>query len=122
MPKLEVFDPPMCCATGVCGPGVDPKLTRVAADLDWLGKQGVSVSRHNLSQEPGAFATNATVSTALKERGNNCLPLVLLDGRVIAEGDYPSREQLEKLLGLSIKANPNATVECKPTPDGKKCC
>ncbi|MFN8000751.1 MAG: arsenic metallochaperone ArsD family protein [Acidobacteriota bacterium] len=22
--KLEIFDPPMCCATGVCGTDVDP--------------------------------------------------------------------------------------------------
>jgi hypothetical protein len=24
MPKVQVFDPPMCCSTGVCGPEVDP--------------------------------------------------------------------------------------------------
>jgi hypothetical protein len=33
---LCVFDPAMCCSTGVCGPSVDPELARFAADLDWL--------------------------------------------------------------------------------------
>lgn len=31
----QVYDKPMCCATGVCGPQVDPVLPRFAADLDW---------------------------------------------------------------------------------------
>ena len=31
MKKVEIFDPAMCCSTGVCGPGVDPELTRVAS-------------------------------------------------------------------------------------------
>ena len=31
MTHLQVFDPPMCCSTGVCGPQVDPELPRFAA-------------------------------------------------------------------------------------------
>ena len=30
MSKLEIFDPAMCCSTGVCGPSVDPELLRVS--------------------------------------------------------------------------------------------
>ncbi len=33
MTTIEVFDPAMCCSTGVCGPQVDPDLARFAADL-----------------------------------------------------------------------------------------
>lgn len=33
---LEVFYPPMCCSTGVCGPKVDTKLVQFSADLEWL--------------------------------------------------------------------------------------
>ena len=58
MTKLAVYDPPMCCSTGVCGPAVDPVLPRVAADLDWLKRQGVQVERYNLAQQPQAFASN----------------------------------------------------------------
>lgn len=121
MPKLEIFDPPMCCPTGVCGPGVDPALARVASDLEWLKGQGVTVSRFNLSQEPGAFAGNATVASALKERGNDCLPLVLFDDRVVAEGTYPARETLAALAGVVVKAQA-ATNACTPSATGKKCC
>jgi len=67
MKKLEVFDPPMCCSSGVCGPEVDPVLPRFAADLQWLAAQGVSVERYNLSQQPQAFVANPLVKAALRE-------------------------------------------------------
>jgi len=72
--KLQVFDPPMCCSTGVCGPSVDPKLVRFTADLDWLRRQGVEVERYNLSQQPAAFVGNQVVRDALTKDGNDCLP------------------------------------------------
>lgn len=43
--KIQVFDPPMCCSTGVCDPSADPELVRFAAALDWLKRQGVEVER-----------------------------------------------------------------------------
>ena len=100
MKKLEVFDPPMCCSTGVCGPTVDPALVRFTADLHWLANQRIAVERFNLAQQPQAFAASAVVKTALKERGNQCLPLILLDGLIVSEGTYPTRDQLALLAGL----------------------
>jgi hypothetical protein len=38
MTKLEVYDPAMCCSTGVCGPEVDPALVTFAADLKWVAE------------------------------------------------------------------------------------
>ena len=64
---VEVFDPAMCCSTGVCGPAPNPVLPRFAAVLDWLGEQCVQVRRHNLSQDPAAFASKVAAITA--ERG-----------------------------------------------------
>jgi arsenite-transporting ATPase len=58
MQTLQIFDPAMCCSTGVCGPEVDTKLVQFAADLDWLKAQDVIVQRHNLSQDPAAFVEN----------------------------------------------------------------
>ena len=84
MTRLHVFDGPMCCATGVCGPTVDPRLAQVAADLEWLKTQGVHVERFNLVQEPRAFAENDLVKKALTESGTECLPLILVDGEIIA--------------------------------------
>jgi AhpD family alkylhydroperoxidase len=99
MPKLEVFDPPMCCPTGVCGPEVDPALARIASDLEWLRSNGVEVERFNLAHEPAAFGTNPVVSDAIRDRGDG-LPLILLDGRIVAQGSYPSRAVLAELTGV----------------------
>ncbi len=29
MSVIEIFDPAMCCSTGVCGPSIDTELMRV---------------------------------------------------------------------------------------------
>ena len=70
MSKLEIFDPAMCCSTGVCGPSVDPELLRVSTIVNILNKKGFNVVRHNLSQEPQAFVQNQLVSELLKTKGS----------------------------------------------------
>lgn len=100
MKKIEVFDPPMCCSTGVCGPSVDPALVRFAADLHWLANQRVAVERYNLAQQPQAFAANEVVKEALQQYGNECLPLILLDGQPVSQGAYPARNDLARIAGV----------------------
>lgn len=99
---LQIFDPPMCCSTGVCGPDVDPALVRFAADVEWLKQQGVVVLRYNPSQEPNAFVANHAVRRALQQSGSTCLPLVIWGGETLASGSYPDREALAKAVGLSL--------------------
>ncbi len=106
MPKLQVFDPPMCCSSGVCGPSVDPALPRFAADLEWLKSKGVTVERYNLAQDTAAFTHNATVKKALHASGTRCLPMLLLDGQVIASGAYPKREELAGCTGVGYEPGP----------------
>ena len=101
MYKLQVFDPAMCCSTGVCGPNPDPVLPRFAADLQWLSNQGITVERFNLAQQPQAFASNPIVKSALAQYGNDCLPLILVDGAIASRGSYPTRQELATLAGLS---------------------
>ena len=125
MPKLEVYDPPMCCSTGVCGPSVDPALAQFASDLEQLKAAGVEVERFNLGQDPGAFVGNPVVATELRNR-NDCLPLLLLDGRIVAEGSYPARDSLYSLVG-AVPPAPKLAVaqQCCPPADAataKKCC
>lgn len=98
---LQVYDKPMCCSTGVCGPDVDDTLVRFAADLEWLASQGVPVVRFNPAQEPFAFVKNRVVRRALQERGNECLPLLLLGDAIVASGGYPDRDALVLLTGLT---------------------
>ncbi|HEY5549094.1 MAG TPA: arsenite efflux transporter metallochaperone ArsD [Coriobacteriia bacterium] len=96
--RLQVYDPPMCCSTGVCGPTVDPDLIRFARDLAWLRHHDVTVERFNLAQEPGAFVENATILATLKAKGAECLPIVLVDGEPVVGTGYPMRQRLLELL------------------------
>ncbi len=100
--NLEVFDPPMCCPTGVCGPNVALALVQFASDFLWVAGQGVHVERYNLAQQPQAFAANETVKAALRKYGNACLPLILLNGSIVWKGRYPDREELACMLELEL--------------------
>ena len=118
MPHLDVFDPPMCCSSGVCGPSVDPLLTAFAADIDWLVSNGVSVSRYTLAQDPQAFVTHPLVKDMLQREGDACLPLVILNGEIVARGAYPRRQELARLAGVTASTSPG-----KPrTRLGGGCC
>ena len=93
MKTIQVYDPPMCCSTGICGPNVDPDLINFAAMLSQLGTHGVTVERYNLGQQPMAFAQNSAVKTALEKEGAEVLPLIFLDGAVYLKGRYPTRDE-----------------------------
>ncbi len=99
MRKIEIFDPAMCCSTGVCGPSVDPELARIAADLDRLKKAGVEVSRYNLAQNAGAFVENRLVKQLLDDQGPEVLPATLIDGAVYKTRVHLTRDEIEDLLG-----------------------
>jgi arsenite methyltransferase len=107
MTRLEVFDPPMCCSTGVCGPEVDPVLVRFTSDFHWLAGEGIVVERYNLAQQPQAFAANESVKAALAADGNACLPLILVNGQIASKGRYPTREELAQFAGLESNRAPS---------------
>lgn len=98
---IQVFDPAMCCSTGVCGPAPDPVLPRFAADCQWLAGQGIRVERFNLAQDPQAFASNEVVKAALQSDGPECLPLILANGVIVSRRQYPEREELARFAGLA---------------------
>ena len=103
--KLEVFDPAMCCSTGVCGSEVDPELVRFAGDLEWLKRQGVEVVRYNLAQSPAEFANTTLVKNALSQDGNKCLPLILVEGGIVSTARYPTREMLADMTKVAFQAS-----------------
>jgi len=115
MKKLEIYDPAMCCSTGVCGPEVDPALVAFAADLKWLAEQGIEVQRYNLGTEPQAFADNPAVVKEM-EAGMDRLPVIALDGHIVSTGVYLSRDQLAAKLGLG-SAKPKIVPK-----EGGSCC
>lgn len=101
MTTVLVFDPAMCCSTGVCGPSVDQRLSRFAADLDWLAGQGVGVERLNLAHDPARFVADLAVRSALEDKGEAALPLIKVDGDVKSVGVYPTRDELATWAGVS---------------------
>ncbi|WP_417069082.1 arsenite efflux transporter metallochaperone ArsD [Niveibacterium terrae] len=117
MKTIQVYDPALCCSTGVCGTDVDQALVSFAADVSWATAQGAVIERFNLAQQPVAFAENAVVKRFLERSGAEALPLVLLDGEVALAGRYPSRTELARWLGLK-----EGLVPRKPCCGGSSCC
>lgn len=84
MSSITVFDPAMCCSSGVCGPKPDQKLSVFSADLSYLETLGHRVTRHNLAQEAAAFAANLTVKAMLEAHQTEALPIIMRDGEMVA--------------------------------------
>lgn len=93
MRHIQIYDPPMCCSTGICGTEIDPDLVNFAAMLSQLGTQGTKIERYSLGQQPIAFVQNPEVKALLEKEGTEALPLILLDGEVHFKGRYPTPEE-----------------------------
>ncbi|WP_434524799.1 arsenite efflux transporter metallochaperone ArsD [Photorhabdus asymbiotica] len=121
MKKLEVFDPALCCSTGVCGTDVNQALVDFSTDANWLKKQGVNVRRFNLAQEPLEFVNNAKAKSFLETDGAESLPLFVLDGEVVLTGRYPKRHELARWFGIRVADEKIGTTKTCCGND-KTCC
>lgn len=116
---VELFEPAMCCQTGVCGPSVDQQLIDVREGLRWAEAHGANVTRHNLSSDPAAFVANAKVTGLIAAFGDRALPALLVDGEIALHGRYPSRAELSQLLADPVQSHlPVATA---PASGGCEC-
>ena len=125
MKKIEIYDPAMCCSTGVCGPAVDTELLRVATVVDSLKKQGVDITRYNLASEPQAFISNKTVNDLLMQ-DNDILPVTLVDGEVKKTKEHLTNEEFSTLTGILIMTVPQPAAEAccsgSDTETDSACC
>ncbi len=119
MKLIQVFDPALCCSTGVCGVDVDQALVSFAADVNWANGNGARIERFNLAQQPMSFAENATVKAFLERSGQEALPLILVDGEVALAGRYPSRTELARWAGIAASEEPKPQSGCC---SGSGCC
>ncbi|MGV8905879.1 MAG: arsenite efflux transporter metallochaperone ArsD [Acetobacterium sp.] len=101
MSKVEIFEPAMCCSSGVCGPGVDKELLRVSTLLNALEAQGKKVNRYNLSQDPQAYVDNKAVNEALTKEGTEALPITVVDGEIKKTGSYGTNLEIATWIGMS---------------------
>ena len=118
MKPITVYDPAMCCSTGICGAEVDQTLVNFAADLDWLKSQGVTVTRINLSQDPAAFAANEAVKEVLENSGIEGLPVVLSGDHLHSSGRYLARSELAALAGVVCAPD---SVETQKSTESSSC-
>lgn len=98
MSTLQIFDPALCCSSGVCGQDVDAAVVQASADIDWARAAGAQVERFNLARQPTAFAQNEAVRGFLERSGQDALPITVLEGQVVLAGRYPTRRQLAQWL------------------------
>jgi len=108
--KIEIYDPAMCCSSGLCGPSIDPVLIKMNEAVLALKRQGVEVTRFNLAQQPKEFMANKTVAELLHKNGKKALPVTIIDGEVFKTGEYPLYEELCNKLGIEQLKNKPLTV------------
>jgi len=95
---VEIFDPPMCCPTGMCGPTIDQTLLDLNEMLMALQARDISVARYQMSSHPNAFLANAEVMKIVRDRQMAALPIAVVHGKVIKVGSYPTLAEIEQQL------------------------
>ncbi len=98
MKKLQIYEPAMCCPTGICGVGVDPELLRMSTVVNTLKKNKLNIERFNLTNSPMEFVNNQEVNKLINESGVEKLPVTLLDGQIVLIGRYPTNDELTSFL------------------------
>lgn len=120
MKKMEIYDPAMCCSTGVCGPSVDKELLRVSVVLNNLKNRGVLVERYNLTNNPRMFVDNREINNILNAHGVDILPITMVDGVIAKTGAYPTEDEFCGFLEVPVEYV-RATVKVKPKSNGCGC-
>lgn len=95
---VELFDPPMCCPTGLCGPTLDQTLLDVNQMVLTLQAEGIRVERYQMTSHPNAFLGNAEVMKLIREKQLEALPITVVRGKVIKVGAYPTLDEFKTAL------------------------
>lgn len=103
MIKMEIFEPAMCCSTGVCGPSVNPQLLRITTVVNNLKKKGIIIQRYNLNNNPKEFVANKEINKLIKSNGIEILPITVLEGEIVQTKNYPTNEEIAKYLDIKIE-------------------
>ncbi|WP_099188406.1 arsenite efflux transporter metallochaperone ArsD [Tepidibacter mesophilus] len=115
MKKIIIFDPAMCCSTGVCGPSVDPELLRLSTVINNLKNKEIVVERYNLSSEPQAFVDNKIINQLLNSEGTDVLPVTIVNDEVVKTKEYLTNEEFCKILDItsdSLKSSKSKGCGC----------
>lgn len=97
---LIIYEGAMCCSTGVCGPEPDKELIEFNETLKKIQKEfrELNVMRASLTFNINMFLGNKNIFQLVKENGPDILPIITLNGRIIAKQKYPKYSELKKKL------------------------
>ena len=101
--KMYIYEPALCCETGVCGVNVDPELLRISTVANNLTKNGVALQRYNLNNSPQAFIDNAEINRLINSEGVDALPATVVDGKIVKTKAYPTNGEI--VMWLNIPAD-----------------
>lgn len=126
MTKIDIFDPAMCCSSGICGENVDQEVVDAAAAVSAARKEGVDVARHNLASAPSDFASTPVVRELLESEGADSLPAVVINGEIVLKGAYPTLAQLRAWARRDSAGNSDSQVAHDGRPElrvaSSSCC
>jgi hypothetical protein len=95
---VEIYDPPMCCPTGLCGPTLDQTLLDVSDMILTLEADGVAVARYQMTTSPQKFMANMEIMRLVREQQMAALPITAVNGQVIKVGAYPTLSEVQTYL------------------------
>ncbi len=96
--KIIIFDPPMCCSSGVCGPDPDATLIDFQDIFTKLKQSGIDIERYVITQSPEKFKENPQIIKLIQEQQLKVLPITTVDGNVVKTGNYPTGKEFEEYL------------------------
>ena len=95
---VEIFDPPLCCPTGLCGPVLDTTLVDLGEAINSLQADGRAVVRHMMTADPQAFLRNREVYQLIRERQLAVLPITVVRGRIVKTDAYATLDEMRVAL------------------------
>ena len=95
---IELFDPSMCCPTGLCGPTLDQTLLDVSDMILALQADGWLVERYQMTSHPHKFINNMDIMRLVREKQMAALPITTVNGQVIKVGIYPTLSEIQAHL------------------------
>jgi hypothetical protein len=95
---IEIFDPPLCCPTGLCGPSLDQTLLDVSEMIQRFQSEGYSIKRYQMTSHPQAFISNPEVMRLVREKQMDALPITMVHGKVIKIAGYATQGEIQAKL------------------------
>jgi len=101
MKAVRIYDPALCCPTGLCGVNIDPELMRIAVVVETLKRKGIAIERYNLHDHPQVYVSTKVVNDFLMKEGAEKLPITTVNGEIAITGAYPTNQQIYEWLNIS---------------------